>query len=57
MIEGRNYPEDRGPAAGCSPEHGLSTASTKHLRTRTDISQDARAKIGGLNAQRFYGLD
>ena len=31
--------------------------STKHLRTRPDISEDARAKIGGLNAQRFYGLN
>ncbi len=31
--------------------------STKHLRTRNDISEDVRAKIGGLNAQRFYGLN
>ena len=31
--------------------------STKHLRTRPDISENARAKIGGLNAQRFYGLN
>ena len=31
--------------------------STKHLRTRRDISEDARAKIGGANAQRFYGLN
>jgi len=30
--------------------------STKHLRTRDDISEDARAKIGGDNARRFYGL-
>ena len=31
--------------------------STKHLRTRPDISEDDRAKIGGLNALRFYGLN
>ena len=31
--------------------------STKHLRTRADISEDIRAKIAGLNAQRFYGLN
>jgi uncharacterized protein len=31
--------------------------STKHLRTRPDISEDTRAKIGGGNAQRFYGLN
>jgi len=31
--------------------------STKHLRTRGDISEEAREKIGGLNAQRFYALN
>lgn len=31
--------------------------STKHLRTRADISEEAREKIGGLNAPRFYGLN
>jgi uncharacterized protein len=31
--------------------------STKHLRTRADISEEAREKIGGLNAQRFYNLN
>jgi len=31
--------------------------STKHLRTRPDISEEAREKIGGLNAQRFYNLN
>jgi uncharacterized protein len=31
--------------------------STKHLRTRSDLSEDTRAKIGGSNAQRFYGLN
>ncbi|MCW2650124.1 MAG: hypothetical protein JWR32_1100 [Mycobacterium sp.] len=31
--------------------------STKHLRTRTDISEEARGKIGGVNAQRFYGFN
>jgi predicted TIM-barrel fold metal-dependent hydrolase len=31
--------------------------SSKHLRTRADISEEAREKIGGLNAQRFYALN
>jgi hypothetical protein len=26
------------------------------LRTRPDISEETRAKIGGRNAQRFYAL-
>jgi len=30
--------------------------STKPLRTRTDISDDIRAKIAGTNAKRFYSL-
>ncbi len=30
--------------------------STKHLRSRGDISEGSRAKIAGANAQRFYGL-
>jgi Amidohydrolase len=30
--------------------------STKHLRSRPDISEETRAKIGAGNAQRFYGL-
>lgn len=31
--------------------------STKHLRTRADISDDAREKIASRNAQRFYNLN
>src|SRR3989449_1156879 len=31
--------------------------STKHLRTRPDISEETRAKIGGENAKRFYSLN
>lgn len=31
--------------------------STKHLRTRSDLGEESRAKIGGSNAQRFYGLN
>jgi hypothetical protein len=30
--------------------------STKHLRSRGDISDEDRTKIAGANAQRFYGL-
>ena len=26
MIEGRYYPEDEGPGAGCPPEHGISVS-------------------------------
>ncbi|HSP95627.1 MAG TPA: amidohydrolase, partial [Candidatus Dormibacteraeota bacterium] len=31
--------------------------STRHLRTRSDISEASRQKIGGGNAVRFYGLN
>ncbi len=31
--------------------------STKQLRTRTDIGEQSRDKIAGLNAQRFYELN
>jgi uncharacterized protein len=27
VIEGRNYPEDSGPGAGCPREHGLSAVA------------------------------
>jgi len=30
--------------------------STRHLRTRSDLGDDARAKIAGANAKRFYAL-
>ena len=30
--------------------------STRHLRSRADISEVSRRKIGGENAVRFYGL-
>jgi predicted TIM-barrel fold metal-dependent hydrolase len=30
--------------------------STKPLRERTDISEEVRAKVAGMNARRFYGL-
>jgi predicted TIM-barrel fold metal-dependent hydrolase len=30
--------------------------STEHLRSRPDISEESREKIGGLNAKRFYSL-
>lgn len=33
MIEGRNYPEDRGPGAGCPPEHGISKAPDINCRS------------------------
>ena len=30
--------------------------STKHLRSRSDISEQSRARVGGENAARFYAL-
>ena len=41
----------------CAGDQGGRPESTQHLRTRPDISEAARAKIGGRNAQRFYGLN
>src|ERR1700744_4609178 len=33
MFEGRNYPEDEGPGAGCPPEHGISKAPNINCRS------------------------
>jgi hypothetical protein len=41
IIEGRNYPEDRGPGAGCPPEHGISTASNINCRSAEGMLGDA----------------
>ncbi|MGB6515009.1 MAG: amidohydrolase, partial [Mycobacterium sp.] len=41
VIEGRNYPEDRGPGAGCPPEHGISTAPNINCRSVEGVLGDA----------------
>jgi len=41
MIEGRHYPEDSGPGAGCPPEHGLSRAEGIDFSTAQSVLKDA----------------
>ncbi|HEY8518253.1 MAG TPA: amidohydrolase family protein [Candidatus Binatia bacterium] len=41
MIEGRHYPEDQGPGAGCPPEHGLSRAEGIDFSTAQSVLRDA----------------
>ncbi|HEY4794528.1 MAG TPA: amidohydrolase family protein, partial [Mycobacterium sp.] len=41
VIEGRNYPEDTGPGAGCPPEHGISKASDINCRSVEGVLGDA----------------
>lgn len=40
-IEGRNYPEDAGPGAGCPPQHGITTAGDIHTATAEGVLSDA----------------
>jgi hypothetical protein len=40
-IEGRHYPEDKGPGAGCPPEHGLSTVEGIDWSTAEGVMRDA----------------
>ncbi|MFZ3271519.1 MAG: amidohydrolase family protein, partial [Mycobacterium sp.] len=41
VIEGRNYPEDRGPGAGCPPDRGISTAPDINCRSVEGVLGDA----------------
>jgi hypothetical protein len=41
VIEGRNYPEDRGPGAGCPVEHGISQAPGLNCATAQGVLGDA----------------
>jgi len=41
MIEGRNYPEDRGPGAGCPPEHGISKSPNINCSSPEGVLGDA----------------
>ncbi len=40
-IEGRHYPEDTGPGAGCPPEHGLSVAEGIDWGSAAGVLRDA----------------
>lgn len=40
-IEGRHYPEDQGPGAGCPPEHGLSKVEGIHWSSAEGVLRDA----------------
>ena len=41
IIEGRKYPEDSGPGAGCPPEHGISKAPNINCRSAEGVLGDA----------------
>jgi predicted TIM-barrel fold metal-dependent hydrolase len=56
-IEGRNYPEDQGPGAGCPPEHGLSTADGINWSSAEGVLQDAdRDHIDTMVLYPSFGL-
>ena len=45
LVEGRRYPDDAGPGAGCPPEHGLSTVEgIRHGTTSIDTRDSARSR-------------
>lgn len=41
MVEGRNYPEDRGPGTGCPPEHGISDVPDINCQSAEGVLGDA----------------
>ncbi|ACC41240.1 hypothetical protein NJB18091_50580 [Mycobacterium marinum] len=41
MIEGRHYPQDNGPGAGCPPQHGISKAPGINCATADGVLADA----------------
>lgn len=41
MFEGRHYPEDQGPGAGCPPEHGLSVVEGINWSSADGVMRDA----------------
>lgn len=56
-IEGRNYPEDSGPGAGCPPEHGLSRAEGIDFATAEGVLRDAdRDHIDRMVLYPSFGL-
>ena len=57
MIEGRHYPEDKGPGAGCPPEHGLTTAEGANFATADGVLHDAdRDHIDTMVLYPSFGL-
>jgi predicted TIM-barrel fold metal-dependent hydrolase len=57
MIEGRSYPEDHGPGAGCPPQHGLSTASGINCSSAEGVLGDAdRDHIDTMVLYPSFGL-
>jgi len=57
MIEGRHYPEDVGPGAGCPPEHGLSRAAGIDFSTAQSVLKDAdRDHIDTMVLYPSFGL-
>jgi len=57
MIEGRHYPEDRGPGAGCPPEHGLSVVDGIDWSTAAGVLRDAdRDHIDTMVLYPSFGL-
>src|SRR5262249_56997432 len=56
-IEGRHYPEDQGPGAGCPPEHGLSVVEDIHWSSAEGVLQDAdRDHIDTMVLYASFGL-
>jgi len=57
MIEGRHYPEDKGPGAGCPPEHGLTTVEGVNYATVEGVLKDAdRDHIDTMVLYPSFGL-
>ena len=58
VIEGRNYPEDSGPGAGCPPEHGISKAPDINCRSVEGVLGDAdQADVILLGVDPGFGRD
>ena len=56
-IEGRHYPEDQGPGAGCPPEHGLSVVDGINWGSVEGVLRDAdRDHIDTMVLYPSFGL-
>src|SRR5262249_22821400 len=56
-IEGRHYPEDKGPGAGCPPEHGLSVVAGINWGSVAGVLKDAdRDHIDTMVLYPSFGL-
>ena len=57
LIEGRHYPEDQGPGAGCPPEHGLSSVAGINWSSPEGVLKDAdRDHIDTMVLYPSFGL-